>query len=95
MMPLTAMMLESVVRIQEMAPTREKGDELYRRAVEQAQKGDANDHLYSLESIMDYDPSQDLEKIRARVLAINMADDAVNPPELGVVEPAFRHIRDA
>ena len=35
---------------------------------------------------MDYDPSADLEKIKARLLAINFADDAVNPPELGVLE---------
>ena len=34
---------------------------------------------------MDYDPSPDLEKIKARLLAINFADDEVNPPELGVV----------
>ena len=38
---------------------------------------------------MDYDPSKDLEKIRARLLAINFADDALNPPELGVLEPAI------
>ena len=35
---------------------------------------------------MDYDPSADLEKIKARLLAINFADDAVNPTELGVLE---------
>ncbi len=93
--PFTALMTESVVRIQEMAPTREKGDEFYHRVVEQAKKGDANDQLYALESIMDYDPSKDLQKITAKVLAINFADDAVNPPELDILEPAMRRIPNA
>ena len=44
---------------------------------------------------MDYDPSKDLEKIKAKVLAINFADDEVNPPELGVVQPAIARIPGA
>ena len=44
---------------------------------------------------MDYDPSADLEKIKARLLAINFADDAVNPPELGVLEAGVARIRGA
>ncbi len=42
---------------------------------------------------MDYDPSADLEKIKARLLAINFADDAVNPPELGVLEAGVARIQ--
>jgi homoserine O-acetyltransferase/O-succinyltransferase len=34
-------------------------------------------------------------KITARLLAINFADDEVNPPALGVVEPAIRQIKGA
>jgi homoserine O-acetyltransferase len=44
---------------------------------------------------MDYDPSKELEKIEARLLAINFADDEVNPPELNVLEPAIGRIRHA
>ena len=46
--------------------------------------GDANDTLYALESSCDYDPGPGLEKITAPLLAINSADDLVNPPELGL-----------
>ena len=42
-----------------------------------------------------YDPSPDLEKIKARVLAINSADDFVNPPELQIVEPLVRRVKNA
>ena len=94
-LPLASLMTESVVRIQEMAPTREAADALYAKLVEEARKNDANNQLYAIEAVMDYDPSRDLEKIRARLLAINFADDALNPPELEVLEPAIRRIKGA
>ena len=94
-LPLASLMTESVVRIQETAPTREAADALYQRLVEEAKKNDANNQLYAIEAVMDYDPSKDLHKIRARLLAINFADDALNPPELGVLEPAIAKIPHA
>lgn len=93
--PIGALMTQSVVRLQEMAPTREAGEKLYRQFVERAAKGDANNRLYQLESSMDYDPSGDLDKIEARLLAINFADDELNPPALGVLEPAIARIPGA
>ena len=93
--PFSSLLTEGVGRLQEMAPTREAGDALYRQMVERARTSDANDRLYQIEAVMDYDPSKDLEKIKARLLAINFADDAVNPPELDVLEPAIRRIPNA
>lgn len=93
--PLSALFTQNVVRIQERGATREQADAFYRQLVENAKKGDANDRLYQIESTMDYDPSADLEKIRARLLAINFADDAVNPPELGVLEAGVARIPGA
>jgi homoserine O-acetyltransferase len=93
--PFGALMTESVVQLQAMAPTREAGDALYQKMVENARKGDANNQLYAVEAVMDYDPSKDLEKIKARLLAINFADDAVNAPELNVLEPAIKRIPNA
>ena len=96
--PISALMTQSVVRIQNMAPTREKADALYRQFVERAQKGDANDRLYQIEAVMDYDPTPLLGNIKARLLAINFADDEINPPALGVMEagmariPGARHV---
>ena len=87
--PFGALLIQSVVRIQEIAPTREAADALYRQMAERARKGDANDRLYQLESSMDYDPAPHLDRITAPVVAINFADDALNPPELGIVEKAI------
>jgi homoserine O-acetyltransferase len=91
-LPLAQLNTESAVRLQETAPTREAADALYRTMVENARRNDPLDQLYVLEASMDYDPSPDLGKIRAAVLAINFADDEINPPELGVVEPAIATI---
>ncbi|WP_157463039.1 alpha/beta fold hydrolase [Curvibacter gracilis] len=74
------------------APTREKADQLLDQRLQAPFKGDANDHLYQWEASGDYDPSADLERIRARVLAINSADDERNPPELGVLERELKRL---
>ncbi|MFH1574869.1 MAG: hypothetical protein ABIG68_12860 [Acidobacteriota bacterium] len=50
--------------------------------------------LYQFDSSRDYDPSPFLEKIRAPLVAINSADDQVNPPELGVAEREIRRVRE-
>jgi homoserine O-acetyltransferase len=93
--PFSALMTESAVHFQQVAPSREAMDELYRKMVEGARKLDANNQLYATEAVMDYDPSTEIDKIKAKLLAINFADDEVNPPELGVVEPAIRRIPGA
>jgi homoserine O-acetyltransferase len=45
-----------------------------------------------LEASRDYDPGPDLEKIRAPLLAINSADDLINPPELGILEREIKRV---
>jgi homoserine O-acetyltransferase len=54
---------------------------------------DATDTLYALESSRDYDPGPGLEKIRAPLLAINFADDLINPPELGILEREIKRVK--
>ena len=54
---------------------------------------DANDVLYALEASRDYDPGPDLEKITAPLLAINSADDLINPPDQGILERAIKRVK--
>ncbi len=54
--------------------------------------GDANDVLYAVEASHDYDPSPGLEKIRVPLLAINSADDLINPPELAILEREIKRV---
>jgi homoserine O-acetyltransferase len=93
--PFSALMVQSVVRLQEQAPTRAAADALYEKFVANARKGDANNRLYQVEASGSYDPTDLLDKIRAPLLAINFADDELNPPELGSVEPVIRRLPNA
>jgi homoserine O-acetyltransferase/O-succinyltransferase len=86
---------ENVVQVQTMAPTQAAADELYNKLVEAAKKRDANDVLWGIEAVMDYDPGPHLEKIKAKLLAINFGDDGTNAPELGTLEAGVKRIKDA
>ena len=78
---------------QKEAPTLAKTDEVLDKFVEQIVKADdTNDVLYALEASHDYDPEPNLEKIRAALLAINSADDLINPPELGILEREIKRV---
>ena len=75
------------------APTLQAADEYLDRGTGGMLRGtDANDLLYALDASRDYDPGPALERIRAPLLAINFADDLINPPELGVLEREIRRV---
>jgi homoserine O-acetyltransferase/O-succinyltransferase len=76
------------------APTRDAADSAIMAFIEsRAKTTDANDMLYQMEASRDYDPSPHLEKVVVPVLAINSADDLVNPPELGLMERLMPRVK--
>ena len=54
---------------------------------------DANDLLYQLDSSREYNPAPKLETIKAPLVAINSADDFINPPELGLMEREIKRVK--
>src|SRR5262245_2530622 len=79
---------------QKQAPTREAADRMFDDLVSrQVARTDANDMLYAFDASRDYDPAPKLESIRAPLLAINSADDQVNPPELGILEREIKRVK--
>jgi homoserine O-acetyltransferase len=54
---------------------------------------DANDVLYAFQASEDYDPSPDLEKIEAPLIAVNSADDLINPTDLGILEKEIVRVK--
>jgi homoserine O-acetyltransferase len=87
-------MVRSRQQLQTQAPTAVAADQMLDKFVQgMLPQIDANDFLYQWESMRDYNPWPDLEKIQARVLAINFADDQESPPELGIVESAMKRIK--
>lgn len=91
---ILVLMAGSTMQSQKEAPTRETADEYL--ASQMKSRGatvDANDMLYYFDASRDYDPSVALERIEAPLLAINSADDLINPPELGLMERLMPRVR--
>jgi homoserine O-acetyltransferase len=79
---------------QEQMPTLAKADEVLEEYLATSLKTmDANDVLYQVSASWDYDPAPGLEKIRAPLLAVNSADDLINPPELGILEREIPRVK--
>ena len=91
---LLMMMTSSPLQWHKTAPTRDAADKWYEDQIKaRVAATDANDMLYQFNASRDYDPSPRLEKITAAVLAINSADDVVNPPELGLMETLMPRVK--
>jgi homoserine O-acetyltransferase len=95
-MPIFAVLTGNPAQLQTQAPDRKTATALYDNLIEQAGKNDANDVLYWFDSSYDYNPTAQLNKIRARVLAVNFDDDLLNAADLGVMQrliPSVPHGR--
>ncbi len=76
------------------APTLAQADQVLDKYIaDTVAKSDATDVLYAFEASRDYDPGPGLEKITAPLLAVNFADDLINPPELGVLESQIKQVK--
>lgn len=76
------------------APTRDAADSVITAYLDsRARVTDANDMLYQFDASRDYDPSALLDRVTVPVLAINSADDLVNPPELGLMERLMPRVK--
>jgi homoserine O-acetyltransferase len=79
---------------QKQAPTRDAADKFYEDRVKAAAaRLDANDLLYQVDSSREYNPAPKLETIKAPLVAINSADDVINPPELGIIEREIKRVK--
>jgi homoserine O-acetyltransferase len=89
-----AFMRSSPLQMQKQFPTRDDADKGFKQLTEAAMKLDANDMLYQFAASFDYNPEPDLGKIKAPLIAVNSADDEVNPPELGILERAIKQVKN-
>jgi homoserine O-acetyltransferase len=79
---------------QKQFPTKEAADAwLSEQIAARMKSSDANDMIYHFRASEDYDPSPHLEKITAPLLAINSADDFVNPPELPMMRELIGRLK--
>ena len=86
-------MVDNPKRRSEQFPTDAAADKgLDDFATREVKTWDANDILYAIESSYDYDPSKTLATIRAPLLAVNSADDLINPPDQGIMERGIQQV---
>ncbi|MEP6940015.1 MAG: alpha/beta fold hydrolase [Rudaea sp.] len=75
------------------APDRDSADRYLATRLQTLLKDDdANDCLYQFDASRDYDPQPKLASIKAPLLAVNSADDEINPPELGILEREIQRV---
>ncbi len=86
------MMTSSAIQLHKANPTHDKSDAAVAALRQRASRTDANDMLYQYDCSTDYNPSPNLEKIKAPLWAVNSADDEVNPPELGILEREIKRV---
>ena len=79
--------------LQRSAPTRDEADRLLEEMARQRAQSDANDFLYALDSSRTYNPQPHLKKIKAQLLAVNAADDFINPTDLGILEREIKKVK--
>ena len=81
--------------MQKSMPTRDDADKYLDKYFHDRTGGlDANDFLYQVNASRNYDPSPQLEKIKAPVMWINSGDDFINPPELGIAEREVKRLKN-
>jgi len=91
---LTLVEITSPIRMQRQCPTRETADAALKDFVDsRIRDSDANDVLYAWDASRNYDPSGKLDQIKAAVMWVNSADDAVNPPDLGTAEDRIKKVK--
>ena len=79
---------------QKEAPTRVAADSFVEGYVKsRLPQTDANDMLYQFDASRFYNPGPNLERIVAPLLAINSADDQINPPDLGIIEREIGRVK--
>jgi homoserine O-acetyltransferase len=75
-------------------PKGEQVDAWYAQQLPQRLKdAEANDLIYQLEASRTYNPSPDLEKIKAPLTWVNSSDDFINPPELGLAQTEIKRVK--
>lgn len=88
---ISMLMTSGAPRLQEQYPTRESVLEMMDKF--RPGPADANDVIYETEAVRSYNPAPKLGEIKAPLLAVNSADDEINPPELRILEREIKKVK--
>lgn len=88
------LMLDAASRMQESSPNPDVAEALFKIWMgDSGIQRDATDLVYGLDASRNYNPEPGLEKVRARVVAVNAADDLINPPDAETMEALMKRVK--
>ena len=91
---IMGLVLYSPLQLQKEIPTAKAADRAFDEYIaDGVKRRDANDLLYAIGASADYDPSPHLDRVAARLVAVNSADDFINPPELPMMRDLISRVR--
>ena len=85
------LMTTGALQLQQQYPDRESVLQMMEKST--PGQADANDIIYEMEASRFYNPAPQLDKIKVPLLAINSADDEINPPELRLIEREIKKVK--
>lgn len=88
------LLMDAASLVQPNASERDVADTLFKIWMGEAgTKRDAGDLVYALDASRDYNPEPNLERIRARVLAVNAEDDFINTTDQATMEALMKRVK--
>jgi homoserine O-acetyltransferase/O-succinyltransferase len=90
------LVIDAASLVQANAPDRDVADTLFKVWMGDATpKHDATDLVYALDASRNYNPEANLERIRARVIAVNAADDFISNTDVEVMGALMKRVKRA
>jgi homoserine O-acetyltransferase/O-succinyltransferase len=90
------LVIDAASLVQANAPDRDVADTLFKVWMGDATpKHDATDLVYALDASRNYNPEPNLEKIRARVIAVNAADDFISNTDVEIMGALMKRVKRA
>jgi homoserine O-acetyltransferase len=88
------LVIDAASLVQTNAPDRDVAGNLFKVWMGDAgQERDATDLVYALDASRNYNPEPALERIRARVVAVNSADDFINNTDVGIMDALMKRVK--
>ncbi|HWC18034.1 MAG TPA: alpha/beta fold hydrolase [Terriglobales bacterium] len=88
------LLMDAASLVQANAPDHDVADTLFKIWMGDAGKErDATDLVYALDASRNYNPEPALERIRARVTAVNAADDLINNTDEGIMMELMKRVK--
>ena len=88
------LLMDASSLVQKNAADRDVADTLYKIWMgDSGKKRDANDLVYALDASRNYNPEPNLERIRARVIAVNTEDDFINNSDAKLMATLMKRVR--